>query len=91
MTQQGIELSAKTQNMPWDQAKPLWQKASLDFANGAKGAVHVFQVAEKGVNIDSIWATVEYKALINNPGVPEIIYHLIMPDGSIKIFSQLIK
>lgn len=53
MTQQGIDLSAQTKNMPCAQEKPLWENASLDFANGAKGEVNIFQVAEKGVNIEN--------------------------------------
>jgi peptidoglycan hydrolase-like protein with peptidoglycan-binding domain len=91
MTQQGMELSAKTNNMPWSQAKPLWKEASLEFANGAKGEVNVFQIAEKGVKIESVWATTEYKALILNQNVSKINYNVIMPDGSIKTFSQSLK
>jgi hypothetical protein len=38
--------------------------------------VHVFQEAE-GVSIRSIWAQTEYPALIRNPNVTSIIYHVV--------------
>jgi len=60
----------------------IWEPASKSFAEGASGVVNVFQNAE-GVSIGSVWRQVEYDALLKNPNVTEIKYHVVMPDGSV--------
>jgi hypothetical protein len=64
--------------------RPLWEFLSRNFARGAVGEVHVFQ-SSAGAFLDSIWGTVEYQALIANINVYRIIYHVVMPDGSVVI------
>jgi hypothetical protein len=63
MTFTGAVLDAITtkQTYPW--LKPLWDKASLDFARSAQGPVDVFQSASRGVRVDSVWSQVEYPQL----------------------------
>jgi len=41
----------------------LWNNASASFAKGAKGPVTVFQNANSGVRINSVWAKTEYPIL----------------------------
>ena len=53
----------------------LWARLSAYHARNASGTVHVFQNAEKGVGIQSIFAKYEYPALLNNPNVRNIIFH----------------
>lgn len=43
----------------------MWDQASADFANGARGSVHVFHNAA-GVSLSSVWRTVEYPILRDN-------------------------
>ncbi len=47
-----------------------------EFAQSAQGTVHAFQIAA-GVSTDSIWAGTEYPALVENPNVDQIIYHIV--------------
>src|SRR5690606_35796909 len=54
--------------------RPLWEKASANFANSATGKVHVF-LKVSGISETSIFMTVEYP-IIKQKGV-EIIYYLI--------------
>ena len=72
-----LELPADT---PYGQVKA----ASKAFAQGAAGEVNVFQSAS-GVRLQSIWATTEYPALVENPNVTGIRFHVVMPDGSVAI------
>jgi len=51
------------------------QSASSDFAASASGQVHVFQGPI--VDLQSVWAQVEYPALSQNPNVIGIIYHVV--------------
>ena len=62
---------SQTAEMAWEEAKPIWDQASADFAEGARGTAHVFQAAS--VRLASSWAKAEYPKLIGN-GV-KIIYH----------------
>jgi len=68
MAQRGIQLPA------WDASNPsvvsAWRQASADFASGASGNVRVLQGAD--VRIGSVWAEVEYPALVSNPNVTSI-------------------
>jgi len=73
MTARARELAAS--NLEWTEAKPLWEAASREFAQGASGDVHVFQAAE-GVRLKSIWAKIEYPSLSRNPAV-NLIYHVV--------------
>lgn len=52
-------LQESTDNMRWEDAKPLWDAASAEFANSAEGSANVFQNAAE-VDVESTWATVEY-------------------------------
>ena len=68
MAQRGIQLPA------WDASNPsvvsAWRQASADSASGASGNVRVLQGAD--VRIGSVWAEVEYPALVSNPNVTSI-------------------
>ncbi|CAA9357513.1 MAG: Serine/threonine protein kinase [uncultured Gemmatimonadetes bacterium] len=70
MTPEGKALEAATKDMPWDEAKPLWEQASRDFACGATGCAHAFV---EGARPQGVWNTIE-KPILQGNGVP-IIYH----------------
>ncbi len=74
MTPRGQALESQTANMPWEDAKPLWDEASRDFAKGTCGQAHVFQNGN-GVSLKSVWANTEYPILRDN-GV-NITYHTV--------------
>jgi hypothetical protein len=83
MTKAGQRLTEMTKGLDFlTQARPLWDAASARFAQGAAGEVHVFHNA-MGVSLQSVWARVEYLALTVNQNVTNIVYHVVMPDGSI--------
>lgn len=87
MTSRGIELTNLTKDMPWSQAKPMWQDTSRSFAQQATGEVNVFHNSA-GVNIESIWAKDEYVELMKNQNITQINYHVVMPDGKITTINQ---
>jgi hypothetical protein len=60
--------------LPWAEAKPLWQEASREFATGAQGQVDVFM--SRAARPDSIWRTIERPALESNAAVNSIRFHL---------------
>jgi hypothetical protein len=68
MAARGVKLPA------WDSKNPAvvaaWEKASADFASGARGHVRVLQADTVGVK--SIWGRIEYKALQSNSNVQSI-------------------
>lgn len=74
LTSAGRAVEAATEGLPWSQAKPLWNRASAEFAEGAQGTVHVFHNAA-GVSLDSVWRGIEYPILQRN-GV-KMIYHTV--------------
>jgi hypothetical protein len=74
MTRAGQNLTKLTQDLPWDQAKPMWERLSSAYAKGAKGNVHVFQNATDGVSLKSIWRTHEFPNLV---GKNNITFHNI--------------
>jgi hypothetical protein len=76
MTRAGQNLTKLTQGMPWEQAGPMWQRLSAAYSKGANGSVHVFQNANTGVRLNSVWRTVEYPIL---NGKNNIIYHNVFP------------
>jgi RHS repeat-associated protein len=76
MTAGGQATELLTKGMDYLTGRPFWAAASRDFAANASGVVHVFQSAE-GVRLDSIWATDEYKALMFNPRVTKVVYHIV--------------
>lgn len=76
MTRAGQNMIKLTEGMTWEQAAPMWQRISTQFAKGAEGSVHVFQNSA-GVGVKSVWGAVEYPILKQN-GV-NIIYHNIIP------------
>jgi hypothetical protein len=84
MTPEGQAVASVTADMPWQQARPLWANASSNLAANASGEVHVFQYGG-GVFTNSIWVTDEYPALLNNPNVTGIVYHVVLPDGSVVV------
>jgi RHS repeat-associated protein len=84
----GKRLSRATQGMAWlTQARPRWARASERYARGAAGEVHVFQ-RESGVRIatpsepGTIWQEREYPALMQNPKITSLVYHLVRDDGT---------
>ncbi len=82
MSRAGQNVEQLTQSMPWKQARPLWAQTSQSFSRAASGEVHVFHNAH-GVAIDSVWATIEYPALMNNANVTGIVGHVVMPNGTV--------
>jgi hypothetical protein len=72
MTPRGKALEAA--DMPWAEAKPHWQNAAREFAEGARGRVDVFLA--RPPRSDSIWRTVEKPALERNPAVKKTRVHL---------------
>ncbi|WP_430902514.1 hypothetical protein, partial [Paraflavitalea sp. sgz302552] len=77
-TRAGKNLARLTADMPYypgSQAYYMWARLSKKYAQGAKGTVHVFQNAEHGVGMESIWRLYEYPALLKNPNVTDIIFH----------------
>jgi hypothetical protein len=84
MTEVGQRVSAAAEGLAPEVARLQWIPPSRDFAAGAVGEVHVF-LSSAGVYLDSIWATVEYEALMANTSVTQIIYHVVMPNGTVVI------
>ena len=58
------------------------QRASTSFAQNASGNVHVFQ-STAGAPTGGIWAQYEYPALMANPNVTRITYHIINNSGDV--------
>ena len=83
MTEAGQRLQQITKGMDWADAKPLWEAASRDFAQGASGPVHVFQNGNRGVSLESIWRNVEYPILKQNGN--GIIYNVTTPAGPVRL------
>ncbi len=83
MTSAGQELQKLTQGMDWVDAKPLWEAASRDFAEGAQGAVHVFHNGSRGVSLESVWRNIEYPVLRENGN--DIIYNVTTSSGTVKV------
>lgn len=73
MTRAGknLEKLIQSRNIPWSEARPMWQRLSTRFAQGAEGTVHFFP--GKVVNPGSIWLNTE-KPILLNQGV-NIITH----------------
>jgi len=77
-TRAGQNLAKLTADMPYypsSQAYNMWARLSTTYTKGAKGTVHVFQNAQHGVGMKSIWRLYEYPALKANPNVTNIIFH----------------
>jgi RHS repeat-associated protein len=60
---------------PASQAYNMWSNLSTEYAQGASGAVNVYQNAQTGVSMTSIWRLYEYPALKANSNVTNIIFH----------------
>jgi len=73
MTLKGKYLTILTKLKGYEAIRPLWEKASAEFAKDAAGTVHIFQNATEGVKVTSTFVTKEYPILKNN-GV-EMIFH----------------
>ncbi len=69
------KLTADMQYYPGSQAYNMWARLSTTYAKGAKGVVNVYQNADQGVGMQSIWRLYEYPALKANPNVTNIIFH----------------
>jgi hypothetical protein len=76
MTEQGQALAEATEGMSPESAQPLWEAASKSFAQGASGIAHVFINLELA-GPESIWTNIELRALVENPNVTDVIFHLI--------------
>jgi hypothetical protein len=76
MTAEGQAVAHAAKDLPWTTGRQMWADASKKFADTASGRVHMFRAAS-GVEPDSIWATVEYKALMSNKQVTSIVYHVV--------------
>ena len=72
MTPEGKAIEQLTKDMPWEEAKPIWEKASRDFACGASGCVHAFV---DGARPEGVWNRIELPALRENPNVTGITYY----------------
>ncbi len=77
MTPEGQAVARAAEGLPWlTHQRRMWAAASKKFAETASGKVHMFRAAS-GVNPDSIWMTVESKALASNKQVTRIVYHVV--------------
>lgn len=74
MTLQGRFLTRLTNLTSYNVTAPLWRWASSSFARNAQGPINVFQNANTGVRLNSVWRTSEYPIL---RGKNSIIYHNI--------------
>lgn len=83
MTPAGKSLEKLTKVMDWSEAKPLWEAASREFAEGASGSVNVFQNGSRGVSLESVWRNIEYPVLKQNGN--NIIYNVTTPSGVVKV------
>jgi hypothetical protein len=61
---------------------PVIKHLSKEFARSASGEVHIFQSAAS-VRLESIWATIEYPALMSNPNAAKMTFHVIMQNGRV--------
>ena len=61
---QNLQKLIKIKNIPWSEARPMWQRLSTKFAQGANGTIHFFP--GKVVNPGSIWLNTERNILLNN-------------------------
>ncbi len=73
MTPVGKTLEFATERLGYRITRPLWSVASRQFAAGAAGDIQVFHGSVVGLR--SVWATVEWETLLNNPEVRDIIFH----------------
>ncbi|EJL60664.1 RHS repeat-associated core domain-containing protein [Flavobacterium sp. CF136] len=72
---EGMDYYPAIGGKPASQAYLWWARLSTKYAEGASGTVHVFQNAEHGVGMQSIWRLYEYPTLLKNPKVTSIKYH----------------
>lgn len=59
---QNLQNLISSRNIPWSEARPMWERLSRVYAKGAKGTVHFFGTESAG----SIWMDVEKPILITN-------------------------
>lgn len=79
LAERGIQLPAWDPNNPASVA--AWRSASAGFAAGASGNVRVLQT--DAVRVNSIWAEVEFPALIANPNVTSLT--AVNPETGIEV------
>lgn len=75
-TPAGREIIAKTKDIPWAQAKPIWEAASLQFAQQASRTVNAFIYAPN-FSSSSVFMTTELPALLSNQNVNEIVINIL--------------
>jgi RHS repeat-associated protein len=61
---QNLQNLIRTRNIPWAEARPMWQRLSTVYAKGANGTVHFFPGTT--VNPGSIWLNTEKNILLQN-------------------------
>jgi len=71
----GMPYYPSINGQPASQAYEWWARLSTKYAEGSSGTINVFQNAEHGVGMSSIWRLYEYPTLLKNPNVTRIIYH----------------
>lgn len=59
---QNLQNLITTRNIPWSEARPMWERLSTVYANGANGTVHFFPGTT--VNPGSIWLDIERNILL---------------------------
>ena len=79
MTSAGRTAAKATSGATWEVARPVWVRASKEFARDAVGDVDVFQ-PWSGVSLEAIWR-IEYDVLRRQGN--QVNYHVVMPDGSV--------
>ncbi len=75
MTLTGRLLEWATSKFGYETMRPAWNFASRMFARGATG--EVVTVQGPSVAIKSIWATIEYPAIMKNPAVTGLRYLVV--------------
>jgi len=72
---EGMPYYPAMNGLPASQAYLWWARLSTQYAKSASGTVHVFQNAQQGVGMQSIWRLYEYPTLLKNPNVKAIKFH----------------
>ena len=76
-TLEGMLASQGVATPAWDSSdaaiKAFWTNASRSFAENASGSVHVVQSAQVRLSPSTVWASIEWPALLANPNVTSIV------------------
>jgi RHS repeat-associated protein len=69
-TPEGAQLFARMEALPAAESGPVWRAVSQSFAENSSGVVRVFTLGTNHAEfLESIWMTVEFPALLQNPAV----------------------